>query len=70
MNVLPKGPCTASEWAHNAWGQNAGYGLTVPADALQVLIDAYLANRGASALMDQRVKVTLDASGETVREGS
>jgi hypothetical protein len=70
MNVLPKGPCTASEWAFNAWGQTAGMGLTVPTDALQVLIDAYVANRGAAALLEQRVKVTLDTSGETVREGS
>lgn len=63
MNVLPRGPVAALDWAYNAWGQTHGPAVTVPADALQVLIDQYLV---AMRALEENVKGVLSERAESV----
>ena len=65
MNVLPNQRIAASDWAHHAWGHNAGMGLTVPSDALQALLDAYVEAATLRAAFEQRLRVTVETTGES-----
>jgi hypothetical protein len=65
MDVLPKRPVGAYEWAHAAWKQSAGLAITVPFDALQRLLDAYVEAATLRAALERRVKVTVETTGES-----
>ena len=65
-------PLTAREWAHSAWSEGianntvAGECVTVPLSALQALLDKCGAAEGLRLALENRIKVTIDASGEAV----
>lgn len=63
MNVLPGSRVSASDWAHQAWSQAKGQALTVPADALQALIDGYVT---AMAALKENVREVITERAESV----
>jgi hypothetical protein len=65
MNVLPRQRVGASEWAHNAWAEvRGGPALTVPSDALQALLDAYVT---AMRALEDDVRGEIRERAESVR---
>lgn len=53
---------TAFEWANWAWDHHReGPALTVPSDALSILLDHVVELRAVQHALDQRIKVTIEA---------
>lgn len=61
MNVLPKTKVIAAQWSHQAWSETGGVGITVPQDALQELLDAYVT---AQKALEENVRAVL-SEGES-----